>query len=93
MKKTFYMVLTAIAIIAVYAFSNAEVGKFYNQNFINVAFDGEKGYGIMLMQKYNLRSYPSLLFIDENGKVIKKTAGYHNSSQLLSLADKYSLKN
>lgn len=73
-------------------FSNAEVGKFYNQNFINVAFDGEKGDGKMLMQKYNLRSFPSLLFIDGNGKVYGQTVGFHNSSQLIELGQKISKK-
>ncbi|MFN4233274.1 MAG: thioredoxin family protein [Bacteroidia bacterium] len=73
-------------------FSNAEVGKFYNQNFVNVAFDGEQGDGAMLMQKYNLQSFPSLLFIDGNGKVIAKTVGYHNPDELIELGQQL-LKN
>lgn len=70
-------------------FSNAEVGNIYNQNFINVAFDGEKGDGKMLMQKYNLRSFPSLLFIDGNGKVYGQTVGFHNSNQLIELGQNF----
>lgn len=73
-------------------FSNAEVGTIYNQNFINVAFDGEQGDGKILMQKYALRSFPSLLFIDGNGKVIGQTVGYHNPSQFLELGQKISKK-
>lgn len=70
-------------------FSNTEVGKVYNQNFVNVAFDGEQGDGAKLMQKYNLRSFPSLLFIDGNGKVVGQTGGYHNPSELLELGQKF----
>jgi thioredoxin 1 len=73
-------------------FSNTEVGSYYNQNFINVAFDGEQGDGAMLMQKYGLRSFPSLLFIDGNGKVVGQTVGYHNPSQFLELGQKFSKK-
>lgn len=73
-------------------FSNSEVGSFYNQNFVNVAFDGEQGEGKMLMQKYALRSFPSLLFIDGNRKVVGQTAGYHNSSQFIELGQNFSKK-
>ena len=73
-------------------FSNAEVGSFYNQNFVNVALDGEQGEGKVLMHKYALRSFPSLLFIDGNGKVVGQTAGYHNSNQLIELGQIFSKK-
>lgn len=73
-------------------FSSAEVGAFYNQNFVNVALDGEQGEGKMLMQEYALRSFPSLLFIDGNGKVVGQTAGYHNSNQFIELGQKFSKK-
>lgn len=73
-------------------FSNSEVGTLYNRNFVNVAFDGEQGDGAMLMQKYNLRSFPSLLFINGNGKVVAQTGGYHNPSQFLELGQKFSKK-
>lgn len=73
-------------------FSSAEVGTFYNENFVNVALDGEQGEGKMLMQKYALRSFPSLLFIDGNGKVVGQTVGYHNPSQFLELGQIFSKK-
>ena len=70
-------------------FSNAEVGTVYNQNFINVAFDGEQGDGAMLMQKYKLRSFPSLLFIDGNGKVVAQSGGYHKPKELIKLGQQF----
>ncbi len=59
-------------------FSDAEVGKLYNQKFINVALDGEKGEGVMIAQKYQVESYPTLLFFNGNGNIVKRTGGYHN---------------
>lgn len=69
-------------------FPNNEVGTFYNSNFINVMVDGEKGEGMELARKYNVRGYPTLIFIDGNGKVIAQTAGYRNPKQLIELGNK-----
>lgn len=69
-------------------FTNKDLGVFYNNNFINIALDGEKGDGAMLMEKYNLRGFPSLLFIDGNQNVIAQTEGYYNSNELLELGKK-----
>ncbi len=66
-------------------FSNAEVGKLYNQKFVNVAFDGEKGEGIMLAQKYAVSGYPTLLFLDGNGKIVVRTGGYQNPDEFIEL--------
>jgi thioredoxin-related protein len=66
-------------------FPNQEVGKFYNANFINVAVDGEKGEGIELAQKYKIRGYPNLIFIDSNGTLIAQTAGFRNPKQFIEL--------
>lgn len=66
-------------------FSNEEVGKLYNQKFINVALDGEKGEGLTLAQKYGVRSYPTLLFLDGNGNIVVRTGGYHNSDEFIEL--------
>lgn len=71
-------------------FSNKEVGKFYNAKFINFALNGEEGDGAVLMQKFGLRSFPSLLFIDGNGKVVGQTSGYHNSNQFIEMGQKFS---
>lgn len=66
-------------------FSNEEVGKLYNQKFINVALDGEKGEGLTLAQKYAVRSYPTLLFLDGNGNIVIRTGGYHNPDEFIEL--------
>lgn len=64
-------------------FSNPDVGTFYNENFINVAVNGEEEDGLHLMEKYHLRGYPSLLIVNKNGEIMKQTNGYQNVRDFL----------
>ena len=66
-------------------FSNQEVGKLFNERFINVSLDGEEDEGATLAKEYQVNAYPTLLFIDANGKVIGGTKGYYSPKQLLEL--------
>ncbi len=71
----------------VHTFTKKEVGEFYNGNFINVSLNGEVNKGAELMEKYNLRSFPSLLFINGDDKIVLHTKGYHNPKQILELGN------
>ena len=65
-------------------FPNKEAGEFFNQHFINVAIDMEKGDGPALSKKYGVDSYPTLIILDSNGNVITKdTRGFISPSELL----------
>ncbi len=66
-------------------FPDNEVGELYNRNFINVMVDGEKGEGIELARKYEIRGYPSLIFVDSEGKLIAQTTGYLNPEQFVAI--------
>jgi thioredoxin-related protein len=66
-------------------FPTAEVGDYYNANFINVSFDMEKGEGIELAKRYDVEVYPTLLFIDGDGNIVHRTAGYMQPEQFLQL--------
>lgn len=68
-------------------FSNEEVGKLYNSNFINVALDGEQAEGEMLANRYNIGEYPSLLFIDSTGNVVEQSGGYMSPERLIQLGN------
>ncbi|WP_164977495.1 thioredoxin family protein [Ancylomarina salipaludis] len=56
-------------------FPQKEVGDYFNQNFVNVKMDMEKGEGIALNKQYGITSYPTLLFIDASGKTVHKLVG------------------
>ncbi len=68
-------------------FAQMEVGSFYNAMFINVKMDMEKGQGIKLARDYNVNAYPTFLFIDGDGKIMHRTAGFHDVNQFLALGN------
>ena len=50
-------------------FTNDSIADYYNRTFICASIDMEKGDGLTLRRKYEVRAYPSLIFInsaDEN---------------------------
>jgi thiol-disulfide isomerase/thioredoxin len=69
-------------------FTNANVGKFFNDNFINYKIDGEKGEGKDLVEYFELESYPTSMFIDGDWNVIQKLEGFRPVERLLESAEK-----
>ncbi|MCG8411739.1 MAG: thioredoxin family protein [Bacteroidales bacterium] len=61
------------------------VGKAFNKKFVCLKIDGEKGEGPKLVKKYGIKSYPTLVFIKENGVLIKKVQGLQNEQKLIQL--------
>ncbi len=57
-------------------FSLANVGEFYNGNFVNAKIDMEKGEGVALAKKYGVAAYPTYLFINGEGEEVHRTLGY-----------------
>jgi thioredoxin 1 len=66
-------------------FTKKAVGEVYNTKFINVKMDMEKGEGPALSQVYPLEAYPTLLFIDSNGKILKKVIGLQTPENLIAI--------
>ncbi len=64
-------------------FTNKEVGDFYNANFINVKIDWESDEGEKLQAKYPLRAYPTLMYIDAQGKRLATAEGYRSPEELI----------
>jgi thiol-disulfide isomerase/thioredoxin len=69
-------------------FTNANVGKIFNDNFINYKIDGEKGEGKDLVDYFELDSYPTSMFIDGDWNVIQKLVGFRPVERLLESAEK-----
>lgn len=72
-------------IMARNVFTDPKTGDFFNENFINVKMDMERGEGPALSRKYGVRAYPTLFFIDHTGKVVHSALGYHKTSELIRL--------
>lgn len=66
-------------------FPDKEVGSFYNANFINYKFDMEKGEGPEFAKKYQVRVYPTLMFLDANGKLMHRSAGGRSTQAFIEL--------
>ena len=75
-----------------YVFTNEEVGAFYNENFICVKVDAEKGEGTAVARKYRVRAYPTLLYVDADGKVIFRSEGALSSKQFIKVGEQVSQK-
>jgi thioredoxin-related protein len=66
-------------------FPDSAVGAFFNQYFISTSKDMERGEGTALARKYSVQAYPTLLFLDGDGNVIHRDAGYLNPEGFLAL--------
>jgi len=67
-------------------FVKADVGEIYNENFINLKLDMESKNGRTFDSKYPVSAYPTMFFIDGEGKVIKKIKGGQKGDQLIAMA-------
>lgn len=68
-------------------FTDNKVGSFYNGNFINAKIDMEAGEGLTLSDRYNVTAYPTLLFINGDGKLLHKAIGYQDVSQFIATGE------
>ena len=66
-------------------FTQKTVGDYFNKKFINVKMDMEKGEGPALSRVYPLEAYPTLLFINGDGRVVKKAIGYLSADDLIGV--------
>jgi thioredoxin-related protein len=66
-------------------FPDASVGEFYNEHFVNMKIDMEKGEGPGLRSQYKVTAYPTLLFVQPNGEVIQKKVGAIDAKNFLAL--------
>ena len=56
-------------------FTLPEVASFYNQNFINVKLDMEKGDGKVLAKKFSIAAFPTFAFFNGTEELIWRTVG------------------
>lgn len=74
--------------MAATAFKEQEVGDVYNSKFINLKIDCEKDAdGPEIAKRYKIRAYPTLLFIDAEGKLVKSVIGMRDGNQLIALSE------
>ncbi len=68
-------------------FTDAKVGEFFNQKYINYKFDMEKGEGPKFAGKYGVQAYPTLLFFNENGEIAHRAVGGRDANGFIELGE------
>ena len=68
-------------------FPDAKLSQVFNDRYISIRMDMEKGEGIGLAKEFGIEAYPTLIFADADGKVLHRDAGFKSADQLLELAD------
>lgn len=66
-------------------FTQEKVGTYFNENFINLKLDMEEADGVTFGHKYPVSAYPTLFFIDGDGKVVKNIKGGQQPDGLIAL--------
>ena len=66
-------------------FTDPKVAEYFNENFVNVKMDMEKGEGPGLARKYRVRGYPTLLFLNGDGSIAKTQLGALPAEPFLAL--------
>lgn len=79
--------------MATQTFPDQSVGDFFNANFICMKIDMEKPENAEFAGKYPVGSYPTLMFIDAEGKLVMKDIGAKTVDQLLETGRKALGKN
>ena len=62
------------------------VARYYNDNFVNLKVDMEKGEGIEMRKKYNVQSFPTYLFVNTAGDIVHRTASRMEADAFLAEA-------
>ena len=68
-------------------FSNELVATYFNSTFINAKIDMEKGEGPELARAFDISAYPTLLFVNGDGKAVHRGLGFHDENELIELAN------
>ena len=61
---------------------------YFNDHFVNLTVDMEKGEGPDLGRRYSVMAYPTLLFLDGNGEVKSRVMGGKPASEFIALGQK-----
>jgi thiol-disulfide isomerase/thioredoxin len=69
-------------------FKQDNVGQYMNSHFISYKVDAEKGEGKTLANRYQVRIYPTYLFLDDKGAVYNETCGSCADTVFLGIAAK-----
>ena len=68
-------------------YSDKNVETLFDQHFISYKVNAEKNNGPNLSFLYEVKEYPTLVFLDLNGRVLKRAQGAMSISELMKMVD------
>lgn len=68
-----------------YIFPLESIGDFMNTNFISVKFDINKGEGVNIAQRYNIKVVPTYLILNSDGTIYHKIVSSHPENEFLEV--------
>lgn len=69
-------------------FTDAAVGKYFNEKFVNYQINAEDKAFIEEVKKYQIQSYPTLLILDAAGNVLGRQEGAVDAAHFLKFAQR-----
>jgi len=69
-------------------FPKEDVGQFYNEHFINVKLDMERGEGLKFKKNYPVKAFPTFFYIAPNGDNILSVTGYRQPKDFIEIGKK-----
>ena len=67
-------------------FTQEAVGKYFNEHFISLQLDAEKGENVQIAKNYKVVAYPTVAFIAPDGKALSVNTGAMNADELMEAA-------
>ena len=68
-------------------FTDRHFGDYMNANFVSIKVNAETGNGPNLAALYGVQAYPTLVFVDTNGRTLEKKEGAAYQTELRRLGD------
>jgi len=66
-------------------FTDSIVGAAYDKAFVSIKLDMEKGEGLEVAARYNVKAFPTYIYLNPEGEVLHKGAGYFDTADFLEL--------
>lgn len=65
--------------------SDQKVAQYFNTNFINYKLNMEKNEGISFKDSYQIKAYPTFIFLNADGEVLHRFEGTKTPEELVEL--------
>lgn len=68
-------------------YTDKGIGEYMNDNFVSYMVDAEKANGPNMTVIFDVKSFPTLLFLDAKGRVLERKVGAAYHTELRNLGD------